>query len=40
MADFEDTVDIYVSAGLPGLPGSPEKKTDTHFRSQTGFVRN
>jgi hypothetical protein len=38
MADIEDTVDIYVTCSLPALPDIPEQKTDTHFRSQTGFV--
>lgn len=38
MADIEDTVDIYVTCSLPALPDIAEQKTDTHFRSQTGFV--
>ena len=38
MADIEDTVDIYVTCGLPAFAEISERKTDTHFRSQTGFV--
>lgn len=39
MADFEDTVDIFVTGCLPNLGKNEVHKTDVHYRSQDGYVK-